>query len=42
MNAPQPKNKAFAFLLSLLLVVQMVVPSASLQAIADELTGVAS
>ncbi len=39
MNATGPKKRAFAFALSLLLVLQMLVPSASLQAIAEEVTG---
>lgn len=39
MNATSPRKRAFAFVLSLLLVLQMLVPSASLQAIAEELTG---
>lgn len=39
MNATGPKKRAFAFVLSLLLVLQMLVPSASLQAIAEEVAG---
>ena len=39
MNASTPRKRTFAFVLSLLLVLQMLVPSASLQAIAEEMTG---